>query len=137
MAVGGVARDCRGVVRWCFASVVDVEAEVDLVEARAAYKGLLLARENYESRVMLETDSQRLYYALTRSKTDFSRFGEVCDEILALRSLFSYFSVSWCHRIGNSVAHCLASFAFSIEDSYSSTSVPACCLNALKVDALA
>ncbi|KAL8466874.1 hypothetical protein ACS0TY_035806 [Phlomoides rotata] len=88
VAVGGVARDCRGDVRWCFASRVDLEAEVDLAEAMAAYMGLVEARNKFEDRVVLETDSQWLYYALTKPRPDYSRFGEICDEILALRECF-------------------------------------------------
>ncbi|KAL8462266.1 hypothetical protein ACS0TY_033348 [Phlomoides rotata] len=95
-----------------------------------------MARNKHEECIMLETDSQRLFYALTKPKQGLSRFGEICEDILALSAFFTQFRVSWIRRVGNNVAHCLASFAYTYEVPYFSESIPTCCLNALEADSI-
>ncbi|KAL8493775.1 hypothetical protein ACS0TY_024805 [Phlomoides rotata] len=63
VGIGGVARNCYREVRWCFARTPDLERNVDVAEAYAAYSGVKLAKERQVSSVVLETDSQRLLYA--------------------------------------------------------------------------
>ncbi|KAL8549210.1 hypothetical protein ACS0TY_008164 [Phlomoides rotata] len=137
VTIGGVARDWKGLACWCYAEKPNLEDDVNVAEAYAAYRGLQLAKEMGLTQVILETDSQRLYYAVANPKTNFSVFGELVDEIIALCKGFVIFRISWIRRIGNSVAHSLASFAYIIEDPFFSTTVPNCCFSALEADFVA
>ncbi|KAL8496419.1 hypothetical protein ACS0TY_020219 [Phlomoides rotata] len=82
------------VVQWCFAGMPSIEKDVDVGEAYAAYCGVRLAKEKGVQRLVLETDSQILFYALSSPKPNYSSFGDVVGEILALRDSFDVFRVS-------------------------------------------
>ncbi|KAL8468146.1 hypothetical protein ACS0TY_031400 [Phlomoides rotata] len=137
VAIGGVATDYRGMVCWCYAEKPKMKNDVDLAETYAVFRGLQLAKESNCSKVILETDSQRLFYAVSKPKINYSRFGEMVDKLLCLSKGFDTFRIYWIRRVGNSVAHALASFAYSNEDSFLSTTIPDCCLDVFEADFVA
>ncbi|KAL8458357.1 hypothetical protein ACS0TY_036028 [Phlomoides rotata] len=127
----------RGEVSWCFSELTEMEQNVDIAEDFATFQGICCAREQGDSIIIIETDSQRLFYTLPKSKPNLSRFGELVEDILALRRYFSSFNVSLDRRMGNNVAHSLAAFTFTNEGSYFSTIVPTCCFEILEADSMA
>ncbi|KAL8554932.1 hypothetical protein ACS0TY_002932 [Phlomoides rotata] len=59
-----------------------IESNVDIAEAYAALWGLRKAKEEQTDRIILETDSQKLYYALSSPRLNLSRFGEIVADII-------------------------------------------------------
>ncbi|KAL8550378.1 hypothetical protein ACS0TY_008990 [Phlomoides rotata] len=134
VGIGGVARDEGGLMRWCFAETRRGRMEVETSECWSALCGVQLALSQNVRRLQIETDSQILFNALKNPKPDISLFGSLVTEILDLRSGFDVLNFSWIRRVGNSVAHNLASLALSLEEPLFSVSLPTSCLETYYVD---
>ncbi|KAL8496653.1 hypothetical protein ACS0TY_020374 [Phlomoides rotata] len=86
---------------------------VETAECWSALRGVRLALDHNVRKLHIEIDSQILFQALKNPKPNISLFGSLVNEILELRSGFDDQKFSWIHRVGNYVAHNLASLAFS------------------------
>lgn len=84
--------------------------------------------------VIVEVDSQVVFWALRRPKDDMSYFGGIIVDVLALCNNFDYCSFSWVRRCANKVAHELTQFAYSCESSYCSPSIPDVILYAVEAN---
>ncbi|KAL8530587.1 hypothetical protein ACS0TY_007570 [Phlomoides rotata] len=127
--IGGVARDAQGVALWCYAEKINGVVDVETAEALAALRACNLALEHNVRRLVLEVDSQVLYNALSFPKPNISYFGLVVSDILALSSFFERIFFCWIRRVGNSVAHSLASLAHSLDAPLFSFVLPPSCMN--------
>lgn len=95
-----------------------------VAEALAVKEGMAIAAANGVSRMVVETDSQLVVAALKNPRQDFSYFGGIIGDILALCSVFEFCSFCWVRRSGNVVAHGLASFGFSCDVPFFSPILP-------------
>ncbi|KAL9235614.1 hypothetical protein vseg_010359 [Gypsophila vaccaria] len=82
----------------------------DIVEAKAAMKGLALARQLSIGRVILESDSLQLISALKTRAIPNNYFGNVVRDILDYEPKFTSLSFSFVRRNGNRAAHRMAHF---------------------------
>ncbi|KAL8544960.1 hypothetical protein ACS0TY_005243 [Phlomoides rotata] len=107
---------------------------VEAAECLSALRGVQIALNHNVRKLQLETDSQILFYALRNPKPDISLFGSLVQEILDLRSSFEDLKFSWIRRVGNYVAHYLASLALSLEEPLFSGSLPTSCVDSFYAD---
>ncbi|KAL8457911.1 hypothetical protein ACS0TY_035682 [Phlomoides rotata] len=128
VGIGGVARDEHGLACWCFTEKLIGDLDVDSAEAMAVLHAVRWAKDQNVRSLILETDSQLIFKALQVPKPDLSFFGAIVREILSLVSF------SWIRRVGNSVAHSLASLARTIDASLFSVSLPPSCLDEYYTD---
>ncbi|KAL8526160.1 hypothetical protein ACS0TY_015401 [Phlomoides rotata] len=135
--IAGVLRDSEGRVVWCYAEKYPVALDVDLAEATAIYRGLLLAQEHGVSDLQVESDSQILINAITKDRLDLSYFGRLVRLIVDLSKSFDRVSFSWTRRTGNLVAHRLASFAFSCPVDFFHFAIPETLVPVVNVDCMA
>ncbi|KAL8502481.1 hypothetical protein ACS0TY_021576 [Phlomoides rotata] len=124
VAVGGVARNDRGEVQWCFSEMSPYTTDVELAEAVAILRAFEIASSKGVRKAIFETDAQVVYFALSRPQLNFSYFGSIVADILGLKGGLNDISFSWVRRSGNTVAHKLASLAFSRVVPVLSDSIP-------------
>ncbi|XP_057808760.1 uncharacterized protein LOC131023236 [Salvia miltiorrhiza] len=82
-------------------------------EALAVLEGLRLCTEKEVGDVIVETDSQILYWCLVKREPDLSYLGDTLDEIFRVMDSLHEVALSWTPREGNYIADRLASFALS------------------------
>ncbi|KAL8521476.1 hypothetical protein ACS0TY_011841 [Phlomoides rotata] len=116
--VAGLLRDFSGQVMWCFAERCPLDLDVDMAEATTVFRGLQIAKEQGVEDVLVESDSQILILAITKSRLDLSYFGRLVRRIVVLSKSFNSASFFWIRRTGNMAAHGLASFAFSCSEDF-------------------
>ncbi|KAL8485187.1 hypothetical protein ACS0TY_027478 [Phlomoides rotata] len=121
--IAGVLRDFEGRVVWCYAEKCPVALDIEMAEATAIYRGLFLAQEHGVSDLQVESDSQILINAITKGRLDLSYFGRLVRLIVELSISFERISFSWTRRMGNLVAHRLASYGFSCSIDFFHSSV--------------
>lgn len=137
VGIGGVARDYRGEVAWCFAENVTLNLLVDDAEALALLRSLEIATAKHMYRVSFEVDSQVLSNAILFPRIDLSLFGTIVLEIRELLRGLADAKVCWVRCSGNSVAHSLASLAYDLVDPLLTEVIPTSCLNVLSADSMA
>ncbi|XP_057790783.1 uncharacterized protein LOC131007888 [Salvia miltiorrhiza] len=113
VGIGVVMRDKEGQVLGCRYGFIPGAFSVIEGEALALLESCRLCRERNASDIILETDNQQLYWILQRQEDDLSYLGNILRQNYDLKAAFGQVVFSWTPREGNSVAHCLASFAFS------------------------
>ena len=84
------------------------------IEALAAYKAIVFAKELGLSKVVLEGDSSIVMSVLNSSNPGLAPFGLLVQDTLNLAIGFSKLSYSHTKREGNSVAYNLAQLAVNI-----------------------
>ncbi|KAL8470043.1 hypothetical protein ACS0TY_032782 [Phlomoides rotata] len=132
--IGGIARDEQGLALWCFAEKTEGEMDVETVEALAVLRACTIAVEQHVTKLEVEMDSQILLKALKFPKPNISFFGIVIGDILSLCSFFERIKFCWIRRLGNSVAHSLASLARSLDDPLFSPVLSPSCMNEYYAD---
>ncbi|KAE8817565.1 hypothetical protein D1007_04664 [Hordeum vulgare] len=106
---GVVAQDADGDVCFSAAGKLNHAQDALQTEAKACLKALAIAQEYGMQRVQIETDAQMLVRAFSSMDMDLSPNGVLFREIRAQVFLhFSSFSLSYCPRACNRVAHVLA-----------------------------
>ena len=86
------------------------------IEALAAYKAIVFAKELGLSKVVLEGDSSIVMSALNSSNPGLAPFGLLVQDTLNVAIGFSKLSYSHTKREGNSVAYNLAQLAVNISN---------------------
>ncbi|KAL6522139.1 hypothetical protein OROMI_032016 [Orobanche minor] len=129
--VGGLVRDEYGVVEWIFAQKLMECLPIEVAEANAILIGVRCAVDKGVRRVVIETDSQIVYYALMRDGEDLSHFGGLIFDIKSACAAFVFVSFNWVRRSGNHVAHCLSRFAFGCSSLFCSSSIPETIVNSV------
>lgn len=107
-ASGAVALDSLGRVLWAEARWYDHLPCALTAEAIAARDGLLLASVKGCARVVLELDNLALVESLNSPTADRSSVAGSWHDIQELGRSFTSFSVVFCKREANCVAHCCA-----------------------------
>lgn len=79
--IGCVIRDERGIVLWMMAEVLHTAGSVEEAEAMVVSCGVLKALEKGYVDVVVEVDSQVVFWALQKSKEDISYFGGIVKDI--------------------------------------------------------
>ena len=108
--VGVVIRDCRGVVVAASAMVLPAQYGVEVIEALAVEKGILLARQMMLTQVILESDLLSVVDAIF-SNSSHGDLQPIVQGILLLSSSFDIWKVKHLKREYNKVAHELAKLA--------------------------
>ncbi|XP_057811696.1 uncharacterized protein LOC131025934 [Salvia miltiorrhiza] len=109
--IGVVLRDKDDDIKGCRFGFVKGAFSVIEGEAFAMLEGLRLCREQGDSDVIFETDSQVLYWLLIKKKNDMSYLGDTLRAIQEILVSFHHFAFSWTPREGNVAADKLADFA--------------------------
>ncbi|XP_057779931.1 uncharacterized protein LOC130998532 [Salvia miltiorrhiza] len=79
-------------------------------EAKAILEGMKLCRDRNLEDVIVETDSQLLFWRLVNGEPDPSYFGDTLSGILSLAAKLRLCVFSWTPREGNANVDCLAKF---------------------------
>lgn len=87
-------------------------------------KGVRLARAKGVRRLVVETDSQDVFHALSRPQPGLSYFGRVVEEVNKEISKLDHAKWSWVRYTGNAVAHSLAQFTFHCNVLFVLNSIP-------------
>uniref|UniRef100_A0A8I6WVG6 RNase H type-1 domain-containing protein n=1 Tax=Hordeum vulgare subsp. vulgare TaxID=112509 RepID=A0A8I6WVG6_HORVV len=112
---GVVARDADGDVCFSAAGKLNHAQNALQTEAEACIKALGFAREYGMQRVQIEIDAQMLVKAISSADLDLSPNDVMLREIKVQVFLhFNSFSMSYCPRTCNKVAHALASFGAKV-----------------------
>ena len=112
--LGVVVHDKEGLAIASMATRVPQQLQPIEIEALAAYKAIVFARELGLSQVVLEGDSSTVMSALNSSNPRLAPFGLPVQDTLNVATDFSKLSYSHTKREGNSVAHNLAQLAANI-----------------------
>ena len=109
--LGAVIRNSAGRVLASSVERVTLPQTVAEVEAAAARRAILLAKELNLSSITLEGDSKIINRALQDAEQSFATFGNLIEEIKFHADSFLNCNFSYVKRKGNSVAHSLARHA--------------------------
>lgn len=108
--IGLIARDSDGNVVWWQVKKMDGRPTPVDGEAMAVLHGVLLTRNKDWRQVVIETDSLQVFrsFSLPSNSRSLLSFGALIDDCLARRSSFQSLSFSFIRRLGNVLAHELA-----------------------------
>ena len=81
---------------------------VEVIEAMAAKRAILLAAELGFQQCVVEGDSEIVFKALSRECSDRSSFSHIIKDCKSMMGLLQPYSFSHVKRNGNGVAHALA-----------------------------
>ena len=109
--LGAVIRNSAGRVLASSVERVTLPQTVAEVEAAAARRAILLAKELNLSSITLEGDSEIINRAFQDAEQSFATFGNLIEEIKLHADSFLNCNFSYVKRKGNSVAHSLARHA--------------------------
>ena len=109
--LGVVVRDSMGEVLASLAENIPLPQTVADVEAAAARRAIMFARELSLSRVILEGDSEIINRAIQAEEQSLASYGNLIEEIKLQAESFLSFRSSHVKRNRNSVAHSLARHA--------------------------
>ena len=114
--LGVVIRDSAGLIIGALSQKIRYPGSVDMVEALAASRAVVFAKELCLQSMVVEGDSLRVIQALIDDRPSRTMFGNVIADI---HSLVSNIDCSFCHvkREGNKLAHALARRAVASADS--------------------
>ncbi|KAH6836877.1 hypothetical protein C2S53_008589 [Perilla frutescens var. hirtella] len=90
---------------------LEIHVETEIAEGLACQEGLVLAKEYGGTKIILETDCQKIYHTLCSDHEDFSYQGAVCQSIRREAAHLEQVIFSWARRSANGVAHSLAKLA--------------------------
>ncbi|XP_075659294.1 uncharacterized protein LOC142629212 [Castanea sativa] len=93
-------------------SVADSE-EAELLACR---KSLEFAVDTGFTDIVVEGDNSAVMNSILSSRTEFSRQGDLYEDVKCMTARITNLTVSCVHRTANSVAHSLARFAKNIDD---------------------
>jgi len=116
-SVGVVIRDVDGNILATCCKYLQGQYSVEEVEALAVEYGLLLAKEQKLSHIILESDASIVVSNVTAVETS-GRLGHVYQGIRGLLSSFSSWNIKHVKREYNKAAHMLAQYARQKEESY-------------------
>ena len=116
-SVGVVIRDVDGNVLAACCKYLQGQYSVEEVEALTVEYGLLLAKEQKLSHIILESDASIVVSNVTAAETS-GRLGHVYQGIRGLLSSFSSWNIKHVKREYNKAAHMLAQYARQKEESY-------------------
>ncbi|KAK8570775.1 hypothetical protein V6N13_103179 [Hibiscus sabdariffa] len=117
-AVGFVVRNGVGFVLGGGAHFIQEAHSADFVEARAVIHALRFASLKGFKKVIIECDAPAVVSKLKNKLPDFSMLGSILEEAKQLMNSFEDVGVSYVHRLGNRVAHALASFGFDCNEPF-------------------
>ena len=114
-SLGVVIKDLAGLVIGALSQKIRHPGSMDMVEALAANRAIVFAKELCLQSMVVEGDSLRVIQALVAAKPSRTMFGHVIAEI---HSLVSNVDCSFCHvnREGNKLAHALTRRAVAFID---------------------
>lgn len=87
-----------------------------MVESYAIWRALIFGSELSLSvcNVLFEGDAQMLIHAIKDTEECYVRYGNIVEDIKQLLKGSSSWSISFIHREGNQIAHCLAKKGLSL-----------------------
>lgn len=100
-----VVRDSEGRVIASLAERVPLPKTVADVEAAAAQRALLFAKELNLNSIIMEGDSEIITLALQAEEQSLASFGNIIEEVRSYAETFHSFKVSHINRRENSVVH--------------------------------
>ena len=106
--LGVIIRDSKGLVMASMADRIPQQLQPVEIEALAANRALVFARELNIKEAVLEGDSLQVMKALSFKNTGLAPFGLLLQDSLDLSAGFSKLAYSHTKREGNTVAHNLA-----------------------------
>ncbi|KAK9998718.1 hypothetical protein SO802_018321 [Lithocarpus litseifolius] len=106
--LGVVIRDSAGLVIGVLSQKIRLPSSMVTVEALAARRAVMFAKEISVFRVVVEGDSLQVIKAVNNSKLSMSSYGHIIDEIRLLSTSFSCCNFVHVQREGNKLAHALA-----------------------------
>lgn len=113
---GGVIRDSVGDVMGAMCECIEGNFDIDVAEAYAARRGLLVALEAGMTNLVLESDCLKLVLHIQRGHIECSSFGMMVADILELSGRCIAFLCKHVKREGNRVAHKLAHLSKNFEE---------------------
>ncbi|KAE8725168.1 hypothetical protein F3Y22_tig00009009pilonHSYRG00182 [Hibiscus syriacus] len=117
-AVGFVVRDDDGFVLGGGAHFVREAHSAEFVEAQAVIHALQFASSKGFTKIIIECDALAVVNRLKSKLPEFSMLGLVLEEAKQLMNSFEDVGVCYVHRLGNRVAHALASFGFDCNEPF-------------------
>ncbi|KAL0005365.1 hypothetical protein SO802_012926 [Lithocarpus litseifolius] len=105
--LGVVIRDSAGLVIGALSQKIRLPSSVVMVEALAARRAVMFAKEISVFRVVVEGDSLQVIKAVNNSKLSMSSYGHIIDETRLLSTSFSCCNFVHVQREGNKLAHAL------------------------------
>lgn len=82
-------------------------------------------------KIVVEIDSQIVYYVLMKNLVYLSHFGGLILDIKKASEVFDFFSFNWVRRSGNYMVHCFSHFTFACDLLYFSSSIPMTIVNSV------
>ncbi|KAF7806386.1 uncharacterized protein G2W53_038547 [Senna tora] len=110
-ALGGVLRDCEGMVHGVFMVSTPVLNDTILLEAMAVKKGVEFVRDAGVAKVIVECDSRLVVDMLNAGCNHSSLLSSVCTSILHMCNGFDDISFRWIPRTSNQCANRLSKAA--------------------------
>ncbi|KAL8501840.1 hypothetical protein ACS0TY_021088 [Phlomoides rotata] len=107
-----------------FVDKIEVDLSVEMAEAMAVRGGILLAMDKRVRKLIVEVDSQIVFYALNQPRMDLSYFGRIINNILEDYKCFDEISFSWVRHTANTMAHYISQIVFSCDGPFYSTFIP-------------
>ncbi|KAK8570771.1 hypothetical protein V6N13_103175 [Hibiscus sabdariffa] len=117
-AVGFVVRNSVGLVLGGGACFIREAYSADFVEAQAVIHALRFASSKGFKIVIIECGTLAVASKLKKKLPDFSMLGLFLEEAKQLMNSFEDVQVCYVHRLGNRVAHALASFGFDCNEPF-------------------
>lgn len=109
--LGAVIRDSEGRVLASLSEKIPLPQTVADLEAAAARRAILLAKELNLNSIILEGDSEIITKAILAEEQSLASYGNLIEEIKMHADSFPTVRFSHINRRGNSVAHSLARHA--------------------------
>ena len=109
--IGVVIRDNTRMVIAMLSQKVHGTHTAEMIEALAARRAVIFAKEVGIDDVEFEGDAETVIYDLSSNDPLHTPYGLVLEDAKALIQEFQHFALSHTHRSGNSVAHALARIA--------------------------
>lgn len=107
-----VSMVARGECVWWFRREVVGRPSPTVGEAMAVLHGVNEAKVKGWRDIIVETDCLPIYKALTSPELSLAAYGSIIEACLVSRVSFNVLSFSFIRRLGNSIAHALATAPF-------------------------
>lgn len=119
---------------WVYAQSFSEKFEVEVAKARAVMIGVSCVLPRGVRWIVIEVNSQLVYFALKKETTILSHFGGLIVDILDAYKRFDMVNFNWVLRTGNVVAHNFSRFAFSCNAFHFSSVIPETIVNFVNAD---
>ncbi|KAL2894692.1 Plexin-B3, partial [Bienertia sinuspersici] len=117
VGLGVVIRNDRGELK-----VIDIEkiepTSIEIAEAQASRYGIMLARRLGFDTVMLECDAVNMVKAIQDVGRSYTPIHLIYEDIMLEKSFFRFFDCTHIKRLGNTVAHYVATLDTRGSDEY-------------------